>query len=189
MPPRVSWPHLPRAMEPLQERPKGIVERVAVLTASAHGKSKEPLIRMKRLSVFALFVVFASSIVATAQTSAAPKPAAPAAQRPAAAAPVPVAKIAVIRRPATIRRTLRGRRVEARRAGITPAIFMQTSLAEWTMEGRENPPQLLLVGRVCGGRGEAEKLRQGGRRAGLRLRPDPRLGRRPSVSGSRCGRW
>jgi outer membrane protein len=56
---------------------------------------------MKRLSVFALFLIFASSIVAAAQTSAAPKPAAPkpaapAAQRSAAATPVPAAKVAVI---------------------------------------------------------------------------------------------
>ena len=105
MPPRVSLPHLPRAMEPLQGSPKGIVERVAVLTASAHGNSKEPLIRMKRLSVFALFVVFASSIVAVAQTSAAPKPAAPAAQKPAAAAPVPMAKVAVIAFQAAVTQT------------------------------------------------------------------------------------
>ena len=111
MPPRVAWTHLPRAMEPLQESPKGIVERVAVLTASAHGKSKEPLIRMKRLSVFALFVVFASSLVAVssiaaaAQTSAPPKPAAPAAQRPAAAAPIPMAKVAVIAFQAAVTQT------------------------------------------------------------------------------------
>ena len=100
-------------MEPLQEIPKGIEERVAELTASAHGNSKEPLIRMKRLSVFALFVVFASSIVAAAQAPAAPKPAAPAAQKPAApaaqkpaaAAPVPMAKVAVIAFQAAVTQT------------------------------------------------------------------------------------
>jgi len=92
-------------MEPLQERPKGIVKRIAVLMASAHGNSKEFLIRMKRLSVFALLVVFASSIVAAAQTSAAPKPAAPAAQKPAAAVPVPMAKVAVITFQAAVTQT------------------------------------------------------------------------------------
>jgi outer membrane protein len=96
---------MPRAMEPLQESPKGIVERVAVLTTSADGISKEPLIRMKRLSVFALFVVFASSIVAAAQTSAAPKPAAAAAQKAAAAVPVPIAKVAVIAFQAAVTQT------------------------------------------------------------------------------------
>jgi outer membrane protein len=88
-------------MEPPQESPKGIVERGAVLTASAHGNSKEPLIRMKRLSAFALFVVFASSIAAAAQTSAAPKPAA---QKPAAV-PVPIAKVAVIAFQAAVTQT------------------------------------------------------------------------------------
>jgi len=99
-------------MEPLEERPKGIVKRIAVLMASAHGNSKEHLIYMKRLSVFALFVVFATSlvavspIVAAAQTPAAPKPAAPAAQKPAAAAaPVPMAKIAVITFQAAVTQT------------------------------------------------------------------------------------
>jgi len=96
---------MPRAMDPLQERPKGIVKRIAMLMASAHGSSKEPLIRMKRLSVFALFVVFASSIVAAAQTSPAPKPAAPAAQKPAAAVPVPTAKVAVIAFQAAVTQT------------------------------------------------------------------------------------
>jgi len=96
---------MPRAMDPLQERPKGIVKRIAMLMASAHGSSKEPLIRMKRLSVFALFVVFASSIVAAAQTSPAPKPAAPAAQKPAAAVPVPMAKVAVIAFQAAVTQT------------------------------------------------------------------------------------
>jgi len=76
-----------------------------MLMASAHGSSKEPLIRMKRLSVFALFVVFASSIVAAAQTSPAPKPAAPAAQKPAAAVPVPMAKVAVIAFQAAVTQT------------------------------------------------------------------------------------
>jgi outer membrane protein len=60
---------------------------------------------MKRLSVFALFVVFASSIVAAAQTSPAPKPAAPAAQKPAAAVPVPTAKVAVIAFQAAVTQT------------------------------------------------------------------------------------
>jgi len=60
---------------------------------------------MKRLSVFALFVVFASSIVAAAQTSPAPKPAAPAAQKPAAAVPVPMAKVAVIAFQAAVTQT------------------------------------------------------------------------------------
>ncbi len=98
-------------MEPPQERPKGIVKRIAVLMASAHGNSKESLIRMKRLSVFALFVVCVSSLVAVssiaaaAQTSAAPKPAAPAAQRPAAAGPVPTAKVAVITFQAAVTQT------------------------------------------------------------------------------------
>ena len=98
-------------MEPLEERPKGIVKRIAVLMASAHGNSKESLIRMKRLSVFALFVVCVSStvavssLVAAAQTSAAPKPAAPAAQRPAAAGPVPMAKVAVITFQAAVTQT------------------------------------------------------------------------------------
>jgi outer membrane protein len=88
-----------------------MMKRVAALTASAHGNSKEPLIRMKRLSVFALFVVFASSLVAVssiaaaAQTSAPAKPAAPAAQKPAAAAPVPPAKIAVITFQAAVTQT------------------------------------------------------------------------------------
>lgn len=89
-------------MEPLQERLKGIVERVAAPMASAHGNSKESLIRMKRLSVFALFVVFASCIVAAAQTSAAPKPAA---QKPAATLSVPMAKIAVITFQAAVTQT------------------------------------------------------------------------------------
>ena len=62
-----SFREMPRAMDPLQERPKGIVKRIAMLMASAHGSSKEPLIRMKRLSVFALFVVLASSIMAAAK--------------------------------------------------------------------------------------------------------------------------
>src|SRR5580704_3975592 len=63
---------------------------------------------MKRLSVFALFVVFASSIVAVssvvaaAQTSAAPKPAAP---KTAAAGPVPVARVAVITFQAAVTQT------------------------------------------------------------------------------------
>ena len=70
--------------------------------ASAHGNSKESLIRMKRLSVFALFVVFASCIVAAAQTSAAPKPAA---QKPAATLSVPMAKIAVITFQAAVTQT------------------------------------------------------------------------------------
>jgi outer membrane protein len=91
----------------------GIVERVAVLMASAQGNSKEHLIRMKRLSVFALFVVFASSIVVAAQTPAAPKPAAAAAQRPAApavqkptaAASIPTAKVAVIAFQAAVTQT------------------------------------------------------------------------------------
>lgn len=93
-------------MEPLEERPKGIVKRIAMLTASAQGNSKEYLIRMKRLSVFALFLVSASSIVA-AQTTAAPKPAAqrPAAQKPAAAAQVPVAKVAVVAFQAAVTQT------------------------------------------------------------------------------------
>jgi Skp family chaperone for outer membrane proteins len=73
--------------------------------ASAHRNSKEPLIRMKRLSVFALFLVFASSIVAAAQTSAAPKPAAPIAQKAAAAVPVPMAKVAVITFQAAVTQT------------------------------------------------------------------------------------
>jgi len=76
-----------------------------MLMAPAHGSSKEPLIRMKRLSVFALFVVFASSIVAAAQTSPAPKPAAPPAQKPAAAVPVPMAKVAVIAFQAAVTQT------------------------------------------------------------------------------------
>jgi outer membrane protein len=92
-------------MEPLQERPKGIVKRIAMLMTSAHGNSKEFLIRMKRLSAFALFVLFASSIIAAAQTSAAPKPAAPAAQKPAAAVPVPMAKVAVITFQAAVTQT------------------------------------------------------------------------------------
>jgi outer membrane protein len=96
---------MPRAMEPLEERPKGIVKRLAALTASADGNSKEPLNRMKRLSVFALFVVLASSIMAAAQTSAAPKPTAPAAQKPAAAVPVPIAKVAVIAFQAAVTQT------------------------------------------------------------------------------------
>jgi outer membrane protein len=88
-----------------------MMKRVAALMASAHGNSKEPLIRMKRLSVFALFLVFASSlvavssVVAAAQTSAAPKPAAPAAQKPAANVPVPVAKVAVITFQAAVTQT------------------------------------------------------------------------------------
>jgi len=89
-------------MEPREESPKGIVERVAALTASARGNSKEHLIRMKRLSVFALFVVFASSIVAAAQTPAAQKPAA---QKPAAAVPIPAAKVAVIAFQAAVTQT------------------------------------------------------------------------------------
>jgi outer membrane protein len=67
---------------------------------------------MKRLSAFALFVVFASSIVAAAQTSAAPKPAAPAAAKPAApaaqkpaAVAVPMAKVAVITFQAAVTQT------------------------------------------------------------------------------------
>jgi outer membrane protein len=67
---------------------------------------------MKRLSVFALFVVFASSIVAAAQTSAAAKPAAPAAAKPAApaaqkpaAVAVPMAKVAVITFQAAVTQT------------------------------------------------------------------------------------
>jgi len=59
---------------------------------------------MKRLSVFALFVVFASSIVADAQTPAPPKPAAPAAQKPAAVL-VPIAKVAVITFQAAVTQT------------------------------------------------------------------------------------
>jgi outer membrane protein len=88
-----------------------MMKRAALLTASAHGNSKEHLIRMKRLSVFALFVVFASSLVAVssiaaaAQTPAAPKPAAPAAQKPAAAGPVPMAKVAVITFQAAVTQT------------------------------------------------------------------------------------
>jgi outer membrane protein len=85
------------------------VERIAVLMASAQGNSKEHLIRMKRLSVFALFLVFASSIVAAAQTTAAPRPAqrpaAPAAQKPTAAAPVPAAKVAVVAFQAAVTQT------------------------------------------------------------------------------------
>jgi outer membrane protein len=87
------------------------MKRAAMLTATAHGNSKELLIRMKRLSVFALFLVFASfvmtvsSVVAAAQTSAAPKPAAPAAQKPAGAASVPVARIAVITFQAAVTQT------------------------------------------------------------------------------------
>jgi outer membrane protein len=50
-------------------------------------------------------VVFASSIVAAAQTSPAPKPAAPAAQKPAAAVPVPMAKVAVIAFQAAVTQT------------------------------------------------------------------------------------
>jgi outer membrane protein len=86
----------------------GIVKRIAVLIASAHGNSKEYLIRMKRLSVFALFLVFVSSLVAVssiaaaAQTSAAPKTAT---QRPAAAGPVPMAKVAVITFQAAVTQT------------------------------------------------------------------------------------
>jgi outer membrane protein len=89
----------------------GIVKRIAVLMASAHGNSKEHLIYMKRLSVFALFLVVASSLVAVssvaaaAQTSAPAKPAAPAAQRPAAAVPVPMAKVAVITFQAAVTQT------------------------------------------------------------------------------------
>lgn len=66
---------------------------------------------MKRLSVFPLFLVFAtslaavSSIAAAAQTSAAPKPAAPAAQKPAATAPVPMANVAVITFQAAVTQT------------------------------------------------------------------------------------
>jgi outer membrane protein len=60
---------------------------------------------MKRLSMFALFAVVASSIVAAAQTPAAPKPAAPAAQKPAAAVPVPAAKVAVIAFQAAVTQT------------------------------------------------------------------------------------
>jgi outer membrane protein len=91
-----------RAMEPTQERPKDIVKRVAVLTAAAHGNPKELLIRMKRLSVFVLFVISASSVMAAAQTSAAPKPAAP---KAAATGPVPVAKVAVITFQAAVTQT------------------------------------------------------------------------------------
>jgi outer membrane protein len=96
---------MPRAMEPTQERPKDIVKRVAVVTASAHGNSKEHLIRMKRLSVFALFLICVSCLVAAAQTSAPAKPAAPAAQKPAATGPVPVARIAVITFQAAVTQT------------------------------------------------------------------------------------
>jgi outer membrane protein len=95
---------MPRVIEPPQESPKGIVERVAVLTASARGNSKESLIRMKRLSSFALFLVFASSLMAAGQTSTAPKPAAPAAQKPAAAS-FPTAKVAVIAFQAAVTQT------------------------------------------------------------------------------------
>jgi outer membrane protein len=97
-------------MEPLQESLKGIVERAAARTASADGNSKESLIRMKRLSVFALFLVFASSVVAAAQTAPAPKPAAqrpaaPAVQKPAGAGAVPAAKVAVIAFQAAVTQT------------------------------------------------------------------------------------
>jgi outer membrane protein len=97
-------------MEPPKESPKGIVERVAVLMASEQGNSKEHLIRMKRLSVFALFLIFASSIVVAAQTTAAPKPAAqrpaaPAAQKPSTAASVPIAKVAVVAFQAAVTQT------------------------------------------------------------------------------------
>jgi outer membrane protein len=92
-------------MDPLQERPKGIVERMAELTASASGNSKESLIQMKRLSLFALFLVLASAITVSGQTSAAPRPATPAAQKPAAAAPVPMAKVAVITFQAAVMQT------------------------------------------------------------------------------------
>jgi len=92
-------------MEPLQERPKGIVERVAALTASAHRNSKESLIQMKRLALFVFFLILASALTASGQTSAAPKPAAPAAQKPAAAAPVPGAKVAVIAFQAAVTQT------------------------------------------------------------------------------------
>lgn len=87
------------------------MKRAAALTASAHGNSKELLIRMKCLSVFALFVVSASSLVAVssiaaaAQTSAPAKPAAPAAQKPAAAAPFPTARVAVITFQAAVTQT------------------------------------------------------------------------------------
>jgi outer membrane protein len=104
------WIRLPRAMEPPHESPKGIVERVALLRASAQGNSKEHLIRMKHLSVFAFFLIFASSIVAAAQTTAAPRPAAPrpaspAAQKPAGSASVPPAKVAVIAFQAAVTQT------------------------------------------------------------------------------------
>jgi outer membrane protein len=82
-----------------------MVKPMAIRASSAQGNSKEPSIRMKRLSVFALFAVFALSIVAAAQTSTAPKPAAPAAQKPAAAVPVPMAKVAVITFQAAVTQT------------------------------------------------------------------------------------
>ena len=60
---------------------------------------------MKRLSLFALFLVLASAITVSGQTSAAPRPATPAAQKPAAAAPVPMAKVAVITFQAAVMQT------------------------------------------------------------------------------------
>ena len=78
---------------------------MAELTASASGNSKESLIQMKRLSLFALFLVLASAITVSGQTSAAPRPATPAAQKPAAAAPVPMAKVAVITFQAAVMQT------------------------------------------------------------------------------------
>jgi outer membrane protein len=68
---------------------------------------------MKRLPLFALFLVSAPAMMAAGQTSAAPKPAAPAAQKPAApaaqkpaaAASIPIAKVAVIAFQAAVTQT------------------------------------------------------------------------------------
>lgn len=60
---------------------------------------------MKRLSLFVLFLIFASTVMAAAQTQAAPRPTAPGAQKPAATAPVPMAKVAVIAFQAAVTQT------------------------------------------------------------------------------------
>jgi outer membrane protein len=61
---------------------------------------------MKRLSCFALFLVLASAIVASGQTSGTARPAAPAAPKPAAtSAAIPPAKVAVIAFQAAVTQT------------------------------------------------------------------------------------
>ena len=75
-----------------------------MIAPSSSGNSKEPLIRMKRLSLLAFCLLSVSAMVAAGQTSTAPRTAAHPVQK-SASATVPTAKVAVIAFQAAVTQT------------------------------------------------------------------------------------